>query len=311
MFTKKFLFRLILFLSLFSLLSAEEAPDTSRWAKGPSREWHLTLESAQASAAKKNKKIYVLFTGSDWCGFCVKLKKEVLTNGRFKSYAKKNLELVYIDFPRKKKSMPAEQREYNSALRQKLGGGGGVPSALILDASGKVIGKVSGYRPLKQYMASLQNPTPFTGRNERRVLKPTGPSVPPPGWHTSLETALEKAKAGNRKVLVLRTGSDWCPPCMRLEREALSSKEFKKFAEKHLELVFLDSPRRKTISPEQKAYNAKTAQALKMGNGVPSLVIVDASGKVTARQMGYRDLRKFMTFLKKGVNSSSTAAVQK
>ena len=87
--------------------------------------------------------------------------------------------------------------------------------------------------------------------------------------------------------------------------------EFKKFAEKHLELVFLDSPRRKTISPEQKAYNAKTAQALKMGNGVPSLVIVDASGKVTARQMGYRDLRKFMTFLKKGVNSSSTAAVQK
>ena len=308
MFCKKFLTLLLLFAVFFSL---KGAPDTSTWTKGPSKQWHLTLESAQELAARGNKKIYVLFTGSDWCGFCIKLKKEVLNSGRFKSYARNNLELVYIDFPRKKNAMPDAQRQYNTALRQRLGGGGGVPSALILDSTGRVLGKVSGYRPLKKYMEAVQKPLPVANtsfhQRPRQPAAPAGPSVPPAGWHSSLEKALEKSKAENKKVLVLRTGSDWCPPCMRLEREALNNPEFKEFAAKHLELVFLDSPRRKTISSEQRAYNVKTAQALNMGRGVPSLAIVDTDSKVTARQMGYGSFSRFMEFLKKGVSSSVEA----
>lgn len=272
------------------------APDTKGWLKPLNSTWHLTLESAQEAAAKSGKKIYVLFTGSDWCGYCVKLQKDVLRTGRFRGYAKKNLELVYVDFPSKKKGMPTTQRQYNTQLRAKLGGGGGVPSALILDSKGTVLGKISGYRPLKNYMAALRNPTPVHQRAQAPRFD--GPAVPE-GWGTSLEKALEAAKANGKKVLVLRTGSDWCPPCMKLEREALRSPRFKKFAKKNLELVFLDLPRRKPITPEQRAYNNKTAQALQMGNGVPSIAIVDAEGNVTARTSGYGSLKGFMSFLEK------------
>ncbi|MBQ9755144.1 MAG: thioredoxin family protein [Lentisphaeria bacterium] len=293
----------------FSAVLSAAVPDTAGWLQPRGRGWHLTLESAQEAAAQSGKQIYVLFTGSDWCGFCIKLQKDVLKTSRFRSYARKNLELVYVDFPKKKK-MPDAQRQYNSTLRSRLGGGGGVPSALILDSKGSVQGKITGYRPLPQYMTALRNPDPAPpARSLPRAKSPARSAVPaapasaapavPEGWGTSLEKALAAAGKSGKKVLVLHTGSDWCPPCKRLGREALSSDGFKTFAAQNLELVFLDSPRRKPISSEQRAYNRKTVQALQMGGGVPSIAILDAGGKVTARTRGYRNLRSFMDFLQK------------
>ena len=61
--------------------------------------WVTDLPVAQAQAKKENKLVLMNFTGSDWCGWCKKLQKEVFSTKEFEQYAKDNVVLVEIDFP--------------------------------------------------------------------------------------------------------------------------------------------------------------------------------------------------------------------
>src|SRR5262245_23175367 len=79
-------------------------------------EWQQDAAKAQAQAKKENKLVLLDFTGSDWCGWCIKLKKEVFDTQEFKDYAAKNLVLVEVDFP-KNKEQTAEQKKVNQELQ--------------------------------------------------------------------------------------------------------------------------------------------------------------------------------------------------
>ncbi len=125
------------------------------WIPGPDDTWFINYNEAIAEAKKTNKKIYVLITGSDWCGWCVKLKQDVLNRNKFKKFAKQNLVLLYLDFPRKK--LPVEQAQHNSTVRQFLKANGGYPSAIILDSNGKELGRIGGYMPEDGYISKLKN----------------------------------------------------------------------------------------------------------------------------------------------------------
>src|SRR6266481_1993267 len=81
-------------------------------------EWQTDLAKAQAQAKKENKLVMLDFTGSDWCGWCKKLDAEVFSKPEFASYAKKNLVLVEVDFPRGKQQS-AELKKANQALQDK------------------------------------------------------------------------------------------------------------------------------------------------------------------------------------------------
>lgn len=105
--------------------------------------WMSDFEAAKAKAAAENKPMLVDFTGSDWCIWCVKLDDEVFSKPGFQDYAKANLILVEIDFPRKKEQSAALKQQ-NEALVQKYGVRG-FPTILLLDAKGEVIAK-TGYR---------------------------------------------------------------------------------------------------------------------------------------------------------------------
>ena len=143
-----------LFIAVTALPSALA---NDNWLKGPDGSWQIRYEDAVKIAKKENKLIYALATGSDWCYWCKKLKSDVFSTKEFKEFAKKNLVLLYIDMPSPKLNMPLEQRKYNYQLMQKLPFGAGVPSALILNADGKVIAQQGGYAPLAKYMAFLQD----------------------------------------------------------------------------------------------------------------------------------------------------------
>ena len=104
--------------------------------------WHTNLEEAQKESAKTGHPIFVDFTGSDWCGWCIKLHKEVLSKKEFIEYAAHNLVLVEVDFPRRKK-LPEAQEKYNISLRDKYKVRG-YPTILLLDKDGKVI-ETTGY----------------------------------------------------------------------------------------------------------------------------------------------------------------------
>ncbi|MFZ4387578.1 MAG: thioredoxin family protein, partial [Chthoniobacterales bacterium] len=79
--------------------------------------WGDDYKGALASASKENKKVLLDFTGSDWCGWCIKLKKETFDQPAFKEFANKNLVLVEIDFPQGKTLSP-EVKKQNAALQE-------------------------------------------------------------------------------------------------------------------------------------------------------------------------------------------------
>ena len=138
------------FMAVISGLQAAE-----KWLPGPTKDWYIRLEDAKQAASQSNKHMYVLRTGSDWCGFCVRLNKDVFSSSAFKKFAKKNLILVYLDSPRRK-PMPAEQKAYNSRIAAELNFGGGVPSAVILDSKGNIVDRIRGYAPCSKYMKMLK-----------------------------------------------------------------------------------------------------------------------------------------------------------
>jgi protein disulfide-isomerase len=105
-------------------------------------DWQTDLPKAQAQAKAENKTVLLNFTGSDWCGWCIKLHKEVFSQPEFIEYAKKNLVLVEVDFPTKKKLSDA-QKKANDALAKQYGIRG-YPTIILLNGEGKKVGE-TGY----------------------------------------------------------------------------------------------------------------------------------------------------------------------
>ena len=105
--------------------------------------WLTDLPKAQAQAKSENKIVLIDFTGSDWCGWCIKFKKEVLDTDEFKAYAAKNVVLVELDFPHKK-AQTDELKKANQALKAEYKVRG-FPCLVVLDKDGKEIGRQVGY----------------------------------------------------------------------------------------------------------------------------------------------------------------------
>jgi len=95
------------------------------------------------------------FTGSDWCGWCIKLNNEVFNKSDFKDYARKNLILVEVDFPRKKKQKKTLENQ-NADLALKYGIRG-YPTIIILAPDGTFVAK-TGYKRggAEKYVAHLE-----------------------------------------------------------------------------------------------------------------------------------------------------------
>jgi len=105
--------------------------------------WLTNYDQAQKEAQSKNRLLLMDFTGSDWCGWCIMLDKEVFSKPEFKEYANKNLVLLELDFPRMKK-MPPETTAQNERLLMKYGIQG-FPTVVVFDSSGKPLGAL-GYQ---------------------------------------------------------------------------------------------------------------------------------------------------------------------
>ncbi len=106
-------------------------------------EWLTDVDAALARARTEHKAVLLDFTGSDWCGWCKKLKAEVFDNFEFAPYANANLIMVEVDFPRHK-SISAAQLAANENLASKYGVEG-YPTIILLNSAGQQIGK-SGYQ---------------------------------------------------------------------------------------------------------------------------------------------------------------------
>ena len=105
--------------------------------------WTDDFDAAKAEAARDGKLLLVDFSGSDWCGWCMRLDSEVFSKPEFLEAAKKDFVLVLVDSPSNQDILSEKAREQNPALVQKYGIEG-FPSVLILDAEGNKIAR-TGY----------------------------------------------------------------------------------------------------------------------------------------------------------------------
>ena len=101
----KKIFSILLLLISINLYSQENA-----------LEWHTDVEKAINISMEDKKPLFFFFTGSDWCGWCVRLQKEVFFKPEFVKWAKEKLVLVELDFPRRKK-LDEKTRQQNENLR--------------------------------------------------------------------------------------------------------------------------------------------------------------------------------------------------
>jgi thioredoxin-related protein len=120
-------------------------------------QWHLNMHEAKTIAQKEHRHILLSFSGSDWCGPCILLRKEVFDDAAFLAFADTTLVLVNADFPRSKKNqLSREQQQSNDRLADEYNAQGQFPLTLLLDPDGKVIRTWEGNPGLKPALFRLQ-----------------------------------------------------------------------------------------------------------------------------------------------------------
>jgi len=108
-------------------------------------EWMVNYEKAMEKAKAENKPILVNFTGSDWCGWCIKMDEETFSKPGFQKFASEKLVLLEVDFPRNKEQ--SDKLKAQNEMLQKKYKVEGFPTFLLMNPNGKVIAKKVGYIP--------------------------------------------------------------------------------------------------------------------------------------------------------------------
>jgi protein disulfide-isomerase len=107
--------------------------------------WQTDYKKAQEEAKTNHRLLLVDFTGSDWCGYCIRFNREILSKEQFKDYASKNLVLLEVDFPRAKEQTPT-LRQQNQRLAEEYQIEG-FPTIVVLNGDGRKVWRFDGYFP--------------------------------------------------------------------------------------------------------------------------------------------------------------------
>lgn len=233
--------------------------------------WLTDFEQAKAAAKKDGKAIVAAFVGSDWCGYSMRMQKEVFDKPAFGQWAATNAVLLRVDFPLGE--LPAAQRAHNRDLAR-LYGVRGYPTIVLLDAAGKQIGL------LRHAPGGVRNW--IERADEQLAASKPMPPAEKLEWLTDYEAAKRRAQEQKKPLLVNFTGSDWCVFCIRLKNEIFAKPEFAAWAKEHVVLVELDFPRKKKLPKELAEQNEKLQEQFAV-EGFPTVVFVGTDGKEISR----------------------------
>jgi thioredoxin-related protein len=110
-------------------------------------------------------------------------------------------------------------------------------------------------------------------------------------WETNFDVAKKRASDEGRNILLVFSGSDWCVPCMKLEKEIWKSQDFIKDSDEHFVLLRADFPKRKanTLSKEQQGENNRLAEKYNKQGLFPMVAVLDENGKILGTT-GYKNM---------------------
>ena len=233
--------------------------------------WLQDFGKALKKAEKSAKPLLVEFSQSDTNERCQKLNKEVFWKSEFKTWARKNVILVHVDFPTErfqseKKKAAAEELKKRYKVER-------FPTVLILGPSGEEVGRLG-----------------YTEGGAKSWLAKVAPMVEGASgageWITDWEKAVKLSRATGKPILADFTGSDWCGWCKKLKAEVFDKEEFKGWAKRKVILVELDFPRTIKQSDKLKKQNEELRQKYSV-RGYPTILFLDAKGKVLYKS-GYK-----------------------
>lgn len=159
------------------------------------------------------------------------------------------------------------------------------------DAAASTLGVVDE-KTLRVVMSVQIDKAKITAQEEVKVAKPEANPLDKRGlngkWITSYEAALKLAAESRRPILAVCTGSDWCPWCIKLEKEVFSTDAFKTWAAGKVVLLYLDFPRQTKLPKELAEQNDMLAT--KWGcNGFPSVFLLSSKGVKYDWKHGYSE----------------------
>ena len=231
--------------------------------------WITDYAKALELSEQTGKPVLADFTGSDWCGWCIKLHEEVFDTTTFAKWAQTNVILLELDFPRDKEQGDT-LKEQNKALLKRYGVKG-FPTILFLDGDGGELGR-SGYKAGGPQVWIDDAARIMKGEEvvEAEIAEAT--------WLTDWKAATKLSKETGRPLLVDFTGSDWCGWCIKLHEEVFDTAAFAKWAKENVILVELDFPKKKTQSDELKAQNKELIEKYGV-RGFPTILLLDHAGQ--------------------------------
>ena len=123
------------------------------------QDWETNYDKALEIAQINNKKIVLVFQGSDWCAPCIKLERNVWSSPEFMNYAKSHFVMLKADFPKRKKNkLSKEQQSHNNKLAERFNKNGYFPFVIVLDNNGTVLGTTAYKKiPVSEYIEQLEN----------------------------------------------------------------------------------------------------------------------------------------------------------
>jgi protein disulfide-isomerase len=145
--------RLLTIMAAVALIAGTAAAE--KGDKAGEAEWLTDFEKAREKAEKADLPILMNFSGSDWCGWCIRLDKQVFSKKQFREYAEDNLVLFLADFPMRK-DQAKDLEKQNKRLLGKYGVRG-FPTIVLADSKGDVIAR-TGYQPggAEKYVSHLR-----------------------------------------------------------------------------------------------------------------------------------------------------------
>lgn len=181
--------------------------------------WTMDYTAALAKAKESELPLFLNFTGSDWCGWCKLMDKNVFSQKEWQDYAAKNMMLVTLDFPRDKSIVPKKYVARNAKLKQEFGAEG-YPTYIVLDYDGKTkLGQLGASREatstsfIGELMSALK-----TSQSSLKAY-----AIAHPDKIEAFKAAIQALKS-NKKAL-----SDWIQT--RPPRNPENEKKFAKFNE--------------------------------------------------------------------------------
>ncbi len=244
--------------------------------------WLTSYKDALAKSKETKLPVMADFTGSDWCHWCISLKKEVFDTDEFKKWAADHVILLELDFPQGKK-LSKELTKQNEDLKAKFNIEG-FPTLVFLNGDGKELGRggyvEGGPKPWIEAAEKAMKGEPKDAAKapEAKAGEDKGP------WIESWDDAVKRSKKEGKMILADFTGSDWCPWCIKLHDEVFNTPEFKSWASANVVLLLLDFPHHEQADSIKKQ-NEKLQSKYGI-QGFPTVLFLDAAGKKKG-QMGY------------------------